>query len=191
MRKIISKESEQKKTRRNQFLVGGILILVMFASLLGYAFNKEQGDSTEKIIHNGFTFTKESGFWNLKIESLLFSFRHSPKEAEIITAALNPLGNYKDKPLYVYSENPEATSEIYRNLFYQNRIVLRMQDACLEEKDCTGNVPLKNCTDNFVIIKESPTIRIAQEDKCVFIEGNQANLTRLSDSFLFKLIGVQ
>ena len=34
------------------------------------------------------------------------------------------------------SDNSEAETEIYKNLFYQNQIVQRVQEACLAGEKC-------------------------------------------------------
>lgn len=191
MRKIFSKEEEAKRTRRNQFLIGGAMILVMLASVLGYAFGRDQtANSSEKIIYNGLEFTKQSGFWNVVLGGYQFSFKYNPKEAEKVSSSLNLLGSYSGKPLYLLIENTEAGLEIYRNLFYQNQIVERIQDACLTGEKCDKNSPVKTCESNFIIIKESDNNAIRQQQNCVFIEGNMSNLTELSDGFLFKITGI-
>ncbi len=189
MRKIISKEKEEKRRRRNQLVVGAILILVMVASIVGYAFGRGQKESNEKIIYNGFEFTKKSGFWNVNIGNYVFSFLYNPKEVQKMSFSLNSINNYLNRPLYIYSENSEAATEIYRNLFYQNKVVERVQNACPVGEKCEDNSPVKTCEDNFIIIKNSNSSEIKQQDSCVFIEGD-ANLVQLSDEFLFKIIGI-
>lgn len=191
MRKIISKKEEEKRGRRNQFIIGGILILVMMLSVIGYSFNKEEKESVDKIIYNGIEFIKESNSWNTNIENFQFSFRYNPKETEEINSELNLLDNYENKPLYIYSENTEAEIEIYRNLFYQNQIVQRVQDACLGGEKCDKDSPIKNCENNFIIIKESNNTEVKQQENCVFIRGKNEDLVKISDSFLFKIIGLQ
>jgi hypothetical protein len=194
MRKILSKEEEAKKTKRNQFLIGGVLILVMVASTIGYAFTRDQTNTTansDKIIYNGLEFTKQTGYWNVNAGSYQFSFKYNPNETAQIASVLNPLGNYDSKPLYVNSDNIEATTELYRNLFYQNQIVERFQNACISGENCSDNAPVKNCSDNLIIIKESNSTEIKQQQSCVFINGNMGNLTELTDSFLFKITGIQ
>ncbi|OGI11597.1 hypothetical protein A3K64_01770 [Candidatus Micrarchaeota archaeon RBG_16_36_9] len=191
MRKIISKEAEEKKRKRNQFVVGGIMVLVLVTSVIGYAFNREEKSDTSKVIYNGFEFIQESGFWYVNAGDFQFSFLFNPEETEKINSGLNLLSSYEEKPLYIYSENSEADIEIYRNLFYQNQIVQRMQNACIAGKKCADDVPVKTCTDNFIIIREGNSSSVTQQDNCVFIEGNSENLTRLADGFLFKIVGVQ
>lgn len=192
MRKIISKEEEARKSKRNQLIIGGILILVMVASSLGYAFTREQsGTASEKIIYNGIEFDKTGNLWNANTGNFQFSFLYNPQETVKINSILNPLGNYANKPLYIYSQSAMATAEIYRNLFYQNQIVQRVQNACFEGETCNDNSPVKTCQDNLIIIKESNNTGVKQQDNCVFIEGNAGNLTKLSDSFLFKITGIQ
>jgi hypothetical protein len=197
VRKIISAEEELKKRNRRNLIIGIILILVMFFSVLGYSVNSgEKNTEATKIIYNDVEFVKDSNLWNTDIGNYRYSFKYNPKETEGINkivkidSMLRPLNTYSNQPLYIYSDNAEAATEIYRNLFYQNKIVLRVQDACLEGEKCEDNIPVKNCTSNLIIIRESNNTRMKQQENCVFIESKSENLTELSDSFLFKIIGV-
>ncbi len=191
MRKIISKEQEDKKRKKNQLLVGGVLILIMFLSVLGYSIGNNKENENEKIKYNGFEFTEQGDFWILNMGNFQFSFMYNPNEVESIKTTLNPINNYADQPLYIYSENIEAETEVYKNLVYYNSIAERIQKACPENEECAEGLPVKNCDNNFIIIKESNNSAVRQEDNCVFIDGKKEDLTKLTDSFLFKLIGVQ
>jgi len=172
MRKIITKQSETRKRKRNQLMIGAILVLVMGLSTIGYSLSSGgTGDSSSSIIYNGIQFTKSSGLWYAEINDLTFSFSYNPKEVEKTETIVNSLNSYSEKPLYIYSENSNAITEIYRNLVYSNRIVLRMQEACPEGQTCTVDMPTKNCTNNFIIIKSANESKITQTDNCVFKEG--------------------
>jgi hypothetical protein len=195
MRRIISKEEQERKSKRNQFFVGGILILVMVLSTIGYSLNNgnKNTNNNEKLDYNKIIFTKdsESGLWDLNKDGFNFSFYYNPNEVSAINYSLTNLESYKNKPLYIYSEDSDAATEIYRNFFLNNPIVERVQEACIEEENCSSDLPVKNCTDNFIIIKESDTNSIKLQGNCIFIEGNNENLTKITDSFLYKIIGVQ
>ena len=192
MRKIITKQSEARKRKRNQLIIGAILVLVMGLSTIGYSLSSGgTGDSSSSIIYNGIQFTKSSGLWYAEINDLTFSFSYNPKEVEKTETIVNSLNSYSEKPLYIYSENSNAITEIYRNLVYSNRIVLRMQEACPEGQTCTVDMPTKNCTNNFIIIKSANESKITQTDNCVFIEGKTEDLVKQTDSFLYKITGIQ
>jgi hypothetical protein len=191
MRKIISKHKEEKKRRRNQFLVGGFLIFVMLISVVGYSFKKNYEEGEQKINYNGIKFEKESNLWNAKINGLNFYFAYNPNEVEELNNTLNNLNNYYNKPLYFYSKNSDAETEIYRNLFYYNQIVQRVQDACLEGEECNEDLPVKSCEENIIIIEESENNDVIQKQNCVFIKGKKEEIVKLVDSFLYNIIGVQ
>ena len=71
------------------------------------------------------------------------------------------------------------------------QIVQRIQPACLDKEcDEDENLAVKNCTDNFIIIKKDDVSKIEQEDNCVFISAPQENLTRITDEFLFKILSI-
>jgi len=189
MRKIISRKEEQKKEKRKQFIVSLVLIFVMCSSIIGYSLSGLGNTSSTSVKYNGFKFTYESNYWDVDVGDYSFSFAYNPNQIEKLNSSFNLLENYKGKPLYIYSENSEAETEIYKNLFYQNSIVQRVQYACLEGEICEEDVPIKTCEDNFIIIKESEENSVSQENNCVFIRGKE--LTKISDSFLFKIIGIQ
>ena len=191
MRRIGSKRKEEKKQKRNQLFVGVVLALILFLSIFGYSFRGGEDAGSNKIIYNGYEFVERSGFWFTEIDGLEFSFRYNPNETEKIDSNLNPLDNYYGLPLYIFSEDIESESEIYRNLLYQNSIIQRMQLACLEGEECEDEeLPVKTCEDNFIIIRESNITKVVQEDNCVFIDGKIEDLTRITDGFLLKIIGI-
>ncbi|PIO08814.1 hypothetical protein COU59_00160 [Candidatus Pacearchaeota archaeon CG10_big_fil_rev_8_21_14_0_10_34_12] len=192
MRKIESKHSEGKRRRRNQMVVGIVLIFVMFFSVLGYGFQsvtdtgEDTSSSGEKITYNGFTFTKQNNFWILNNDGKNFIFRTNPNEVPAINSIVNNIESYKGKPLYIYSENPEQESEIRTNLA---SYVLRVQAACPENKACSEDIPSKTCEDNFIIIEEGDE-KIVQNENCVYITSKKEDLTGMADSFLFKVLGI-
>jgi hypothetical protein len=193
MRKIITKENEEKRRKRNQLMIGIILVVVMGLSTIGYSLsgNSKNSDSSDSIIYNNIQFTKTSGLWYAKINDATFSLSYNPKEVEKTSSAINLIDKYKEKPLYISSKDSGAITEIYRNLFYSNRIVLRMQEACLQNETCTEDIPVKTCEDNFIIIKEAEENKIVQNNNCVFIYGKKENLVKQTDSFLYKITGIQ
>lgn len=188
MKAIIQK---QKTDRTKQLILGGALVVVMFFSVLGYAFQGKEDDNSKKITYNGFKFVNQNGFWYLNVGQFQFAFKHNPKEVEKIDSELEYLDNYYGKPIYISSESNEAGAEIYQNLFYRNQIVQRIQFACLDEEECEENLPIKTCLENFIIIKKSNNTEITQNESCVFIEGPLENLTKITDEFLFKILGIE
>ena len=190
MRRIISKRKKEKKKKWNQLVVSTVLVLILFLSIFGYS-SMRGGESTEKnrVVYNGHEFVEKNGFWFTKIKDSEFSFRYNPNEIGQINSSLNLLENYYDKPLYISSDDIESESEIYRNL---NPVIQRMQLACLEGDECKNDeLPIKTCEDNFIIIKESDVAEVVQEDNCVFLKGKMGDLTKITDGFLLKIIGIK
>ncbi|MCX6750778.1 MAG: hypothetical protein NTZ83_04935 [Candidatus Pacearchaeota archaeon] len=193
MREIESKKEAEKRRRKNQIIISVILIVIMMGSAFGYAFYRLGGNNTEsnKVEYKGYEFTNQNDFWATKIGNYEFMFRYNPTQVERIESeggALNYLNSYSEKPLYIFSENYVAEVEIYRNL---GNIVQRFQGACLEEKDCPENWPIKDCSNNFIIIKKANESRIYQNESCTFIEGREENLTQITDEFLFWISGIE
>ena len=190
MRKIISKEKRERKSKKNATIAAFILIFVMLFSILGYSFSGRDESEAKKINYKGFEFINQNDFWFLNLEGFQFVFKYNPNEVEKVDTELNSLDSYVGLPLYIYSESSEAELEIYRNLFERTQITQRIQRACLEDRECNENVPIKTCSDNFIIIDKGSEVKITQEDNCTFIEGPEENLTQITDEFLFKILGI-
>jgi len=204
IRRIKPKSEEESKKRRNQLIVGGILIIIMLFSTIGYAFignnddnsNGNNNGSGKKIKYNGYEFNNNNGFWVLNARRSNFVFQYNPKETEDVNvniiSNIKSINEYYNKPLYISPQDSIATNEITVNL---NQVAQRVQYACLEGENCSSEseLPIKNCEDNFIIIKKDKEneTSIEQKDNCVFITGNEENIIKLTDEFLFKLLGVK
>jgi hypothetical protein len=195
MRKIVSIREREKKRRLKQLIGGGFLIFILFFSILGYSFQSREKKNIEELNYNTLSFVKQGDFWIVRIRKQNFGFKYNPKETESFSSfsKIKNLENYRAKPLYIYSENKDAESEIYRNLY---PVIQRVQSACLENKSelnltCSEEWPIKTCEDNFIILKEDKNYGISQKDNCVFILGPQDNLTQITDEFLFKVLEIK
>ena len=187
MKRLKSKHGESKRQKKNQVIIGVILIIVMFGSVFGIIVNSFGEKENKKVEYNGFEFVNDNGFWALELGNFEFVFKYNPYEIKEINTEVKYLNNYDNKPLYISSEYPEATYEIASNL---DQAVLRIHNACLEE-GCKEDRPTKTCEDNFIIIEEKNETNIIQNNNCVFIQGPKENITQISDEFLFHILGVR
>ena len=191
MRKILSKKDN---SRQNQIILGVGLVLLMLFSTLGYALGGQgSDDSIEKIKHKSIEFIRDSsGYWKFENQGYEFLVKYNPEEVKDINFNGNfILSDFNDKPLYFVGESNEPIAEIARNL---ERFTLRMQNACIDVEDCEGDLPIKNCfEDNLIIIKESSKgedENIYQQGNCLYITASYANQTRYADKFIYDLLGV-
>ena len=188
MKRFISKRERDRGAKRNQIIIGVALAFLMMLSVLGFALqggnNQEDEGSLEDVIYNGVEFKYNNGLWVVDN----FVFKYNPQQVEDIGFNLKDINNYQGKPVYIYSESEEAELEVYINL---GQVAQRTQDACIENEECFGNFPVKTCEDNFIIIKENNNSIITQDNNCVYIKGLQEDLTKLTDQFLFKILGIR
>lgn len=219
MRRLTSKQEEKRKQKRKQTIVGIVLIGVLVMSVFGIFINsfgqnansQGGGDSME---YNGYRFINQDNLWYLQLsEDQQFAFTYNPPEVESmmeessvsVQGKIKALNDYANEPLYIYSEEHTAKSEIYRNLYNH---VLRSQDACpgenitkkypeLENPVCENNWPEKNCNDNFIIIKpyennSEKQPEIIQDNNCLIIKAEEGEkITKLTDEALLKIIGIK
>lgn len=189
MKKLISKSEYEKRRKRNSMIIGIILIIVMFGSVFGIIVGSFGQDSAKKnkVEYGGYKFFNENGLWKVSVGEINFILQYFPTETKNITASLKNVNNYYNKPLYVYSEDSNSEIEIYRNL---QQIAARIQPACFSKEKCEGDFPIKTCSDNFIII-ENGTEEITQIENCVYIKGEKSELLKLTDSFLYNILGIK
>lgn len=189
MREIESKNDLKKRQKKNQLIVGGILILIMLGSTFGILVNSfGKNSAVEKVEYNGYKFTYENSYWKTTIGDYNFVFTYNPTQVDRIETTVNYLDDYANAPVYISSEDYISEVEIYQNL---GDVVERFQGACLEETGCDENWPIKDCSSNFIIIKLANESKIYQDANCVFIEGSEENLTKVVDEFLFWTTGIE
>ena len=166
----------------------------MLFSVLGYALGGGDNQDNKKIEYNDIEFIQDnSEYWNFNIQGNNFMTKYNPEETKDISFfTYSQINDYVSKPLYLVGKFQEPNYEIIRNL---NNLVLRAQNACLSEKDCLDNLPIKNCSvDNIIVIQE-PLVEtdkgnIYQQENCIFITANLGNQTRYVDKFLFQILGI-
>ena len=187
MKKIELKSVSEKKDTRNKVIMGVGLILLMILSVVGYAFYGSDTEEIRKEDYNGFKFTQEQGtdYWKLELGGQAFYFNHLPNETESFVSGFNrEINSFVGKPLY-FSEQNLGSQEIVSNI---GDYVERIQLACLNE--CEEDLPVKNCSSNFIIFRESEENKIIQEDNCVYILSKKEDLELASDAFLYKILGI-
>jgi hypothetical protein len=185
MRELSLRNREDKRQKRNQMIVGLILVFVMFSSVLGFAFtsfsytgeNNADNSQQNSMNYNGFEFIEQNGFWNLNKDGINYIFSYNPNQVPRINSEIKDLENYQDNILYLQSRDVIVKSEIKVNL-------LQFTNGIENIEESVENI---NCEFNSIIIKEGERT-ITQDNNCVFIEGNSEELLQLTDEFLFKLL---
>jgi len=192
MKAIESKEAKEKRAKRNQLIVAVVMAAILLVSSLGYSFYSKEDTDTKRVKYGNTIFLlNENGFWQTTINELDFTTRFNPSELENISIPLFISSNsYLNKPLYLVSESAqekEAVTELARSLGYFSS---RMQPSCVEGRQCLiEDLPVKNCSDNIIILTEKNKTKIWKEDNCVFIESE--DLVRAADAFIFKVLGIK
>lgn len=185
MRKIETQEQLEKKKKRNQLILGVIMIFLLTSSIAGYSImSRESNESTSSVVEQGIEFYRQDNMWNIVIADEVFSFQNLPSEVESVEInGTFILGQYSSKPLYFININ-EGTMEILNNI---GRYAFRYQEACFVNETCLGDFPSKDCSENLIIFKSGNSTKVYQEENCVFIEGDSL---KGADAFLYKILGI-
>lgn len=188
MNRIMTKEDIEKKEKRNKLILGIVLVALMLFSTAGYALFSSEKTGTIKVQYKGIDFIYgEDGYWHFFINNVEFATQHNPLETENITSSLTArLESFSNQNLYfTYDSERYATEELARNI---GRLSSRVQYVCLGE--CEQDLPVKNCTENIILVQDSNQTLIKQEDNCIYILSNTENSVRAADKLIFDLLGI-
>jgi len=189
MKKIESKAVRERKQKRNQLIVGSVLVGLMIFSSLAYAFSSRTDTNYEEIEFNELKFERNSGYWIFNLNGKQYTTLYNPLEIKNVSFKSNlRLLDYSGQTLYVVGMSGEPLNEILRNI---GSDLVRINPACIDGLNCTGDFPVKKCSEDYIIIIENSDANvIRQEDKCVYIKGDYENQLRMADAFLFKILGI-
>lgn len=190
MRKIVSKDSAERKEKAKRWTISILLLSIMVLSVFGIVVDSmgKTGSNSNQVEYNGATFNYRGERWFFSVDGKEFVISNPPGNlTEVPAEKLNPLEAYANKPLYISLEDRALESQIYYN-FYKS--ATRIQPACLDEKNCSGDFPIKTCEDNFIILKEGNETGITQKDNCVFIEAPEKEMQNAVDVFILNIAGI-
>ena len=186
LRKIKTQdEISKKKKKRDQILIGTVLVVLLVVSTAGYSLISGSANKTSnnRVVENGYEFYSDGSGWKLLVEDQTFRFQYLPSELENISVE----GNYDFEAYYqqpLYFHNPTGASEVLVNL---QRYILRYQQACLNGTECKEGLPVKDCDSNIIVFIDGEETKVYNNQSCVFIEGDAI---KGADAFLYELLGI-
>ena len=89
IRKILNKEEADKKKRKNQLLIGIVLIGLMVVSTAGYSLieNKSNNNDIGVQKYNGLTFVQNGNLWQANINGQQMVFQYLPEDVKNISVS--------------------------------------------------------------------------------------------------------
>ncbi|MFH0808489.1 MAG: hypothetical protein V1888_02635 [archaeon] len=187
MRKIKTMEDIERIRRRNNLIMGVIMIGLMVFASLGYSLMSADGESTSKISELGFDFVRSDGLWKVAIGEEIFGFQYLPSEVSDVDVNLSiELSEYSGQVLY-FANPSEGASELLNNI---ERYILRYQEACLdsENESCEGDLPIKNCSSNLIVFEFGNDTKVYDNESCVYVVGDSV---RGVDAFLYEVLDIK
>ncbi len=201
IRRIVTREEQDRKRKRNYLIMGIVMVLLMIISPAAYGlfYNNDSTNSNNSdniVNYNNIKFVKDSnGYWLFSFGGGNFMTRYNPQELNGTKSSLmSTLSTYKDQVLsFEWNETQEGVFEIRRN-FEGNSIPKRVVGRVCLTENCSLDIPTKSCFEDKVISFRIPfegeKERIYKEDNCVFIIANETNQVKFADAFLFNIIGI-
>jgi len=193
IRKIRTQEEIAKEKRRNQIIIGVVMIGLLVLSTAGFSLmSSDNEDSEDYVEENGYQFYRENGMWNILYGEKVMRFTYLPSEVgnvstEVVKGSFD-IAPYVNEPVY-FVDSGQVASEIVVNL---GDYFLRYQEACLDvnETECVGDLPVKDCMSNLIIYggyEEEGETKVVREGGCVYIYGDPV---KGADAFLYKTLGI-
>lgn len=184
MRPIETEEVRQRRKKRNQLLIGIVLIGLMVLSSAGYALINSFTGTSNGVQQTKYGLTYDGSYWAGTVQGYPVSLTLDPDEAANISVALSgiTLSTYMSQVVYISSDDPFSVSQIASNL---GSFTAGVREACFGS--CDKNLPEKTCADNLIVINSTATYpSVYRRDKCIFIDGNSDS----TEAFLYRILGL-
>ena len=195
IKRLETAQEIKRKEKRRQYTLAIVLIVVLFGSVFGIvvnSFGSSSSSQSNQIKYNGYTFGQAYGYYNLSLGSYNYFFTFLPNETATVPVLTNfsrKISSYSGKNVYIVYESYSQYLELSQNL---NQYGERVQGACTSGEVCPdANLPVKDCTDNLIIVKNSTINKIYEDNNCIYIEGDKADLLKLTDEFLYRELDIK
>ncbi len=177
MKRIGNESSREEGQKRKQVILGVLLVLLMFGSVLGYALSligsKDSVGSTNL----------EDSSHIVNANGVQFSFIHSTNETRQVPIEGSFSGqDYVNKPVYIAASDIAVFQQIAAAASTQAE---RVQQACYGACE-DQSLPEKTCADVLIVWTPSKTNRVYVNDSCVFIDGDSLAV----EAFLYRFFGI-
>jgi hypothetical protein len=184
MKKIRSMADIERGRRRNNIILGVVMIFLLLGSTAGYSLMSRDSEGDSSVSDSGFDFVKDGGLWKVNSGGGIFGFRYLPSEVSDVevNASFN-LGDYSEEVLYFVNPD-EGVGEVLNNV---GDYILRYQESCIEGGECEGDLPVKDCTNNLIIFERGNVTSVYQNESCIYIIGDGI---RGTDAFLYNALGI-
>jgi len=191
-RKLETQKDIEKKRKRNNLVIGVVMIVVLFGSIFGTFLNLFGSSSeAEALNYRGLPLTQQGNMFVLTVGEKMFYFMSNPNEVAQEMYDINitsTIQSYLSRPLYIDSLDYGAAQEIAQNM---QGYPERLANGCIDEEDCVSEVtPIKTCEDNIIIVRESISNKVYQEENCIYIEATNEDMIKVTDAFLLKTLGL-
>lgn len=182
-------------TKKNTglFIVGGLVLLMIFSIFAVSLDNGNTNTNNNKIEYNGYELTQNNGLWRVNINGANYDFEYSPKDVENIASmelSSMSLGN----KIYI-TFNPDEFNENSQELlrlkqfFYSRGISVSL--ACIKEQSCS-DLPIVNCNsyDNTFYFKNGNETKIYKDNKCFILESKLGEEPIIINRFIYGVLGI-
>ncbi|VVB80672.1 Uncharacterised protein [uncultured archaeon] len=189
IRKIKTQEAIEKEKKRNQIILGIVMMVLIVLSSAGYAIMSRDGSTSkvQKVQYGNLVFTQGNNYWQTQLGNKILYFTNLPQNISNVTISsiLPSLGNYSGNNLYVVNSNI-AVSTLSAAL---EGIASKIQEACLiNQTNCVNkDLPIKDCSSYVIVYEEATNTSVEVKDKCVYLKGDFFVAT---DKFVYRLFNI-
>ena len=181
---------EDKRRRRNAYLIGGFMIFLMISLSLGYVEFSDSAPPPGALQESGLTFTPApGGGYMTQLGKDRVTFDYLPSEV----APFSHVGlSLTVGRVYLVSDLLDSTYSYQRLrafLEYQGHFV---QPACLSVTDC-GDLPVVSCTDasrQIILLRQQTSSGISVDGSCVVVDFRDTEDVQMVSLFIYQLLGV-
>ncbi len=181
--------------KKTQLFIVIFIIVIMISSVIGFVYTRPSSNNQDpnSFSYKNFKFNPTSnGGYQVDLNGKTFIFDNLPQD--LININL-PNFNLEGDKYYLIMNPIERDENLNYNLnklgYTLNLLNIKPVLACINENGCKEDLPIKNCKNNAFYFKKNNLSKIYLQDKCIIIEGDNAEMSKSIDKINLKLAGIE
>ena len=179
--------------KKSQLILVIFIVFIMITSAIGFVYVNPKDNNTNSFDYKGFKFyLTNNAKYQVDVNNKQFIFDYLPND---LTNIEIPNFNLQNEKYYLLMNYTEKDSNLDYNLnklgYSLNLISKRTNLACINEKECNQELPIKDCGDDAFYIKKNNINKVYLQDKCIIIQGDDIYISKVVDKINLKLVGIE
>src|SRR3989344_1581820 len=175
------------------------IMVLSIGGFIGGSFFTPDSSASFSEEFNGFVFKRENNLWVTAINGQEYGLLYLPRELQSLSLPVSVTAWRGVEKVHLIDESADNASvaasslALLQNVLYVNNV--RLQEACRAEDACVKDVPIVNCQQPAIIIRDADSAvtetTLLGDYQCLIIRASSSfEFEKVSERIIYEFLGV-